>query len=237
MSYSWTPADFQTLVAQASAVGIDPAEAALLFLEETGGSLSPAQPGPAGSNVGGLNQMLAGNVPGVSMAQWLAMTAAQQIPYIFAWWKKEIGAQPFPSTGGTLLALNFLPGQFQAVGADTNPSAILAGKSGPYATYYAQNASLDPNKTGAITPATCELRLDNVAAASAKWPGFLAQIRSYQGAGAPAVATAGSSWVWAILGGLAVGGAAFLVNEERSRIARAITRAAPRRRRRAVAYA
>ena len=92
--------------------------------------------------------MLAGNVPGVSMAQWLAMTAAQQIPYIFAWWKKEIGAQPFPSTGGTLLALNFLPGQFQAVGADTNPSAILAGKSGPYATYYAQNASLDPNKTG-----------------------------------------------------------------------------------------
>jgi hypothetical protein len=206
--YAWTPDDYATLVSLSRARGVDPTVPALLFLEESG--LNPHQAGPAGSGVAGLNQTLPGNV-GVPTAQWLTMSAAEQMPRIFAWWDKQV---QWPVSAGTLLALNFLPGQFANVGAAANPNAVLAGVNGPYASYYGDNSSLDPQHTGVITPATCGLRLQNVAAASSKWRAFKANLPQSNPAPTP------FDWgrvALVAVGGVVLGGAAYLVTHAPSR--------------------
>src|ERR1700677_4111685 len=105
MTYAWTAEDYATLAQLSSERGIDPAQVALIFLWESG--LNPASAGPAGANVGGLNQMSATNLSnlGLTMAQWVQMTAAEQLPYIFEWWDslaKSDNNGVFPGDGGTL---------------------------------------------------------------------------------------------------------------------------------------
>src|SRR5580698_7388456 len=88
MSYSPTPADFQTLVQLSAAQSppIDPNQVAIVLFEESG--FNPASQGPAGAGVYGLNQMSTANLSslGLTPASWTAMTASQQLPYIFKWW-------------------------------------------------------------------------------------------------------------------------------------------------------
>lgn len=228
MSYTWTPADYQALVQLAQSKGTDPAQSAMLFLEESG--LNPTNPGPSGAGVGGLNQMSTSNLSslGLTMAAWLAMSAATQLPYIFRFWSSLVAGDAggvFPTDAGTLLALNFLPGAFKNVGAATNPNAVLCAAAGPYANYYTDNKSLDPGNTGTITPATCLQRLNNVAAASSYWnKTFLPTLQQYYTPGSPSSAPSGapstgsaiaSSAATAILGGVALGGLAFVASETR----------------------
>ncbi len=231
MSYKWTSADYAALVTASAAVGIDPREVGKVFLEESG--LDPGSPGPAGAKppVGGLNQMAEGNIA-ISRSDWLTMTAAEQIPHIFAWWEgtaKQAGG--FPQDAGTLVAMNFLPGRFVNVRALTNENAVMAAAGGPFADYYGWNITLDPDRTGAITPATCQKRLDEVAAASSKWPTFVAGLEA---AGAPNPSHVPGPTPQpgplpitvpdlrplgiALLGGLALGGAAWWWAEERPRV-------------------
>lgn len=210
--YSWTPSDFEELIALSQARGIAPSQPAMIFLEESG--LDPTNGGPSGASppVGGLNQMSSDNLSaiGLTRARWLAMSAAEQLPYIFSFWDslaaKDNGGA-FPADAGTLLALNFLPASFAASHAGSNPNAVVAGKNGPYASDYAANVSLDPSGSGSITPATCALRLANVAAASPMWPGFLAELQSYT---PPSWATPAK----VLVGGLGVGLVAYWLFEQ-----------------------
>lgn len=222
MTYTWTQDDYEALaqLSAAQSPPIDPVQVALVLFEESG--LNPASPGPAGANppVGGLNQMSTDNLTnlGVTRAAWLAMTAAEQLPIIFKWWNSLANSDNsgnFPADGGTLLALNFLPGSFRSVGAGSNPNAAVAGAAGPYASYYNSNISLDPQRTGVITPATCELRLQNVAAAAgAKWTAIAQNIDAvslYSGG----ISSNAKRAIIALAGGLALGGAAFWASENK----------------------
>jgi hypothetical protein len=156
--------------------------------------------------------MQSSNLPaGVTRAQWLAMTAAQQLPYIFNFWKgltATFASGVFPRTGPLLLALNFLPLSYKTSGAATNPAAVIAGKAGPYASDYAENMWYDPDGTGAITPTTIARRFALQAAATtpaamaARWANLKAGIAaalvraggsstppSSSGSGSPSVAS------------------------------------------------
>jgi hypothetical protein len=232
MSYSPTPADFQALVQLSAAQSppIDPNQVALVLFEESG--FNPASQGPAGASVYGLNQMSASNLSslGLTPTTWTAMSAAQQLPYIFKWWDSLASgdnAGQFPSDGGMLLALNFLPGAFKTVGAGSNPSAVLAGANGPYASYYTANKVLDPNGTGSITVSTCRTYLSNVAnSGGAAWAVIQAGILAAGGnstAASPSSSSTPSTAGTAIknaaiaaVGGVALGGAAhFLLPKPR----------------------
>ncbi len=165
--YAWTPVDLDVIVAQSAATlpkAIDPVSVALLLWIESAG-FDPANPGPSGANpqVGGLNQMSVPNLTaaGLTRASWLTMSAAQQLPFIFKFWKglaTTFNGGRFPADGARLLALNFLPKSYQTSGADTNDAAVVCGKAGPYAQFYAGNAFYDPLGTGQITVASIARR-------------------------------------------------------------------------------
>lgn len=216
---NWSSTDYATLASLSAAQSppIDPAQVALVLFEESG--MNPASPGPAGASVGGLNQVSTANLTalGITRADWLSMTPSEQLPTIFKWWdslaNSDNGGQ-FPADGGTLLALNFLPGAFKTVGAGSNENAVLAAAAGPYASYYIANSSLDPNNTGSITPATCQTRLNNVAsAAGSTWQSILSNIQAVSSYSTAVASNPWSSALVALAGGLALGGAAFLVAE------------------------
>src|ERR1700691_6284139 len=203
MTYTWTAEDYQTLSSLSAQQNppIDPAQVALIFLWESG--LDPSNPGPSGANVGGLNQMSSSNLSslGLTMSQWLSMSASEQLPYIFKWWNSLVQNDNngvFPTTGGMLYALNFLPGQFKSVGAGNNPNAVLASKTGAYSAEYNSNSTLDPNHTGSITPNTCQTLLNNIANSNSTWPAFLSNLREY----AVAPITNVRAVALAVLGGL-----------------------------------
>jgi len=192
MSYTWTDQDFDELVAQSRAQTppIDPAEALLVLFEESGAN--PASPGPAAAKppVGGLNQMSVPNLTnlGLTRAQWLAMTAAEQLPWVFRWWASlnHFNDDHFAADAAELLGLNFLPGAFANAGAGRNPDAPIAGRLGPYAWAYKDNPLLQ-NETGSITVNTLRAYLAKVAAhggvvpsaaGKARWLSLLAGVHA-----------------------------------------------------------
>lgn len=153
MTYTPTPADFDALVSLSRGAGIDPSQVLLVLFEESG--FNPRNPGPAGANVAGLNQMSSENLEamGLTRTAWLAMSAAEQLPHVFAFWRnlaQTFHGGTFPSDAGDLLALNFLPGAYKAAGAATDRNAVIAGKTGAYAWAYADNPPLQ-NAGGVIT--------------------------------------------------------------------------------------
>jgi hypothetical protein len=226
---NWTPADYDALVSLSAAQTppISPVDAVFILFEE--GGMNPA------SNAGsafGMNGMDAENLQnlGITQSQWLAMTVQQQLAIIFklwASWGKSDNNGNFPSDAGQLLALNFLPGAYKTISAGTNPDAVLAGKNGPYANYYSDNAPLQ-NSTGTITVNTLRQYVANTEAKSgAAWQNVVAQVQAAQArAGqnvastAPATAPAANPWAqWTAiaLGGVAFGMAAHYTVEQHGR--------------------
>ena len=231
MTYQPTPQDFQTLVqlSQAQNPPIDPTQVAIVLFEESG--FDPSRQNNSGTGNYGLNQMSTANIQalGLSVSDWTSMTAAEQLQYVFRFWSSSAASAnsgQFPSDGGTLLAMNFEPGAFQTVGAGSNPDAVLAGASGPYATNYAWNKVLDPNGTGEITVNTCRQYVSNLLsqyAGNSQWQAIQAGIASAGGNAQPQpqqpqnpVPTPNpssmlSTLALAIVGGLAIGGAAHIL--------------------------
>jgi hypothetical protein len=187
-SYQWTTADMDALVAASAATSppIQPSNVALVCLEESG--FDPHNPGPVGAQppVGGLNQMSSDNLSamGLTRAAWLAMSAAEQIPHMFAFWTglcARFRGGVFASDAGDLLALNFLPGAYKLAHADRDPNATIAAALGPYAAYYRDNIVLDPARTGAITVNTCRDYLGRVASSgqlAARWASLLTAVNA-----------------------------------------------------------
>jgi len=196
MTYAVTPTDLATLVtlARATSPATDPLSVALLLWIESAG-FNPASPGPPNAKppVGGLNQMSTPNLAGYRLTrdQWLTMSAAEQLPVIFQFWQglaQSFNGGRFPSDGPRLLALNWLPRAYQTSGADANPNAVISGKAGPYAQYYAGNAWYDPDGIGAITLNTIAKRFAHEdAAGGARWQAIKAGIQAAAAAppGAP----------------------------------------------------
>jgi len=206
-------------VAQSRATSppIDPADAMLVMFEESGAN--PSSPGPAGANppVSGLNQMATPNLTalGLTHAQWLSMSAAQQLPYVFRFWKSLSGDNGgrFASDAGQLLALNFLPGAYKAVNAGSNGDAVIAGKNGPYAWAYNDNPALQ-NATGTITVNTLRAYMANVASkGGVRWAALLAGIAAAEARVGykPLQAATAPSFALLALGALALGGIAYAV--------------------------
>lgn len=162
-TYQVTAEDMDTLVELARAHATDPLGVALILYIESAG-FDPQSQGPSAAQVSGLNQMKDANLAsfGLTRAQWLGMTAAEQLPYIFQFWAslaQTFAGGQFPTDGQHLLALNFLPKSYEDSGAATNPDAVIAGKAGPYASQYAPAAYYDPDGTGTITPNTIARRM------------------------------------------------------------------------------
>jgi hypothetical protein len=231
---AWQPADFDLLVSlsRAQTPPIDPVDVAKILYEESG--MNPA------TNTGsafGMNGMDADNLTtlGLSQSQWLAMSAGQQLPYIFKLWDSWANSDnngQFPSSAGMLLALNYLPGAFKNVNAGQNPNAVLAGKNGPYANYYNINTPLQ-TAGGVTTVNTLQTYIDNAASHwGSSWQNVLTQIQAAELRAGPAstVGTIAStapdlSNVFALaLGGVLIGAAGYYVYASGPVIARAVKR-------------
>lgn len=236
MSYKPTTTDLQTLVQLSAAQSppIDPVQVALVLFEES--TFNPSVQNAGGAPNYGLNQMSATNIAGLGLtvSEWTSMTAAEQLPYVFKWWAKQAAYAnngQFFSDAGQLLALNLGQVAYKNVNAGSNPDAVLAGKSGPYANSYAGNPQL--GNGAIITVNTCRAYLAKIAGGSSF--GVLArQIEQVEGV--PSVSPQSTpsnpvqSFVTSLLGGLLLGGTAFIVTQEIERYRRPASR---RKRRRA----
>jgi hypothetical protein len=180
----WTDDDFDALVqlSRAQDPPIDPSAVAIVLWEESG--MNAASPGPPGAKpqVGGLNQMSTPNLVnlGLTREAWLAMPPCEQLPWIFRWWKgiaKQFNGGRFPVDQAELLGLNFLPGAYEKAGASSaNPDAVIAGKNGPFAWAYNDNAALAAG-ADVITVGTIRRYLANVAlSAGGAWNYVIGQI-------------------------------------------------------------
>jgi hypothetical protein len=171
MSYAVTPEDYAVLVRESRARGLDPRDAALVLYMESGG-FNPASAGPGGKGgANGLNQLTPENLAklGFTPEAWRALSAAEQLPRVFAWWDgiaHDFRPEGFPDNAGDLLALNFLPGRYKAHGAAKDPDAPLT--QSPEAPFYTKNTFYDPGGTGAITVNTIRAR-QALEAKGARW--------------------------------------------------------------------
>lgn len=226
--YIPTQTDYATLVSLSNGAGIDPMDVAIVLYEESG--FNPASPGPPGANVAGLNQMDTDNLTslGLTRAEWLQMSATEQLPYIFHFWQglaNRFNNGRFPSDGGELLGLNFLPGAWKTAGAGTNPNAPIAASTGAYAWAYNDNELLQ-NASGQITVNTLRSYLSRVASkASPRWHMIVNGITQAEDL-IPGLNTAiYNKVVPQVIGGLLIGGALYLAYENWPAVTRRLRRA------------
>jgi hypothetical protein len=145
--------DFPSTLASLSAsIGADPLDILALLLSES--SLVPSAQNSKGFTGGGsavgINQ-LAGSPPNagnwsyfapLSASQYMALTAEQQLPYVFAYFRNVMNGHGLSTISGRdLYVLNFLPAYFTP---DSPDSAVLVNSSSPY---FAPNAGLSGNGT------------------------------------------------------------------------------------------
>lgn len=208
MSTIPSPADYATLVDLAEQRGLDPLGIAAMFFWESG--FNPANPGPPSADppVGGLNQMNEPNINGLGLtrAQWLGMSVAQQLGWIFHWWDGLAAHIPYPADAAALYALNFLPARYKERALTSRDAPLTSAGEG----WYESNTTLDPDHTGAITVNTIARHLAKVAASTnSRWQmirqGVLA---AYEAGPAPASAFAPNGWATRaveLVGAVAVG--------------------------------
>lgn len=146
---------FSVLVRLALDAGANPHDWALVLYEESG--FDPSTPNRHGYQYFGLNQMGESEARSVGYrgdfpAGWLALSAAEQLPYVAAYFvqkRRACGPVAFASAAH-LLACNWLPGIVQQLG-HTDPADIdypLCRAGDPY---YGANAVYDPDRKGYIT--------------------------------------------------------------------------------------
>jgi len=131
--------------------------------------LNPSNPGPpVNPPVGGLNQMSSDNLKnmGLTRSQWLSMTVAQQVAWIFAWWDGLSIGIPYPADAAAIYALNFLPARYKSRATNNRDAPLTsAGEN-----YYDKNSSLDPDHTGSITVNTIARKLSGImASTNSRW--------------------------------------------------------------------
>jgi hypothetical protein len=173
--YQVTSQDFDVLVRESRKRGIDPRDVAIVLYIESAG-FDPASAGGGGA-ANGLNQMMPENLRSIGFTPeaWRALSAAEQLPFIFRWWDSMASAfRPagFPPTAGDLGALNFLPGRYKERGAATNPDAPLTAAP---EKFYERNTFYDPVKSGAISVNTMRAR-QQLEARGARWQLLLSGI-------------------------------------------------------------
>jgi hypothetical protein len=229
-SYAITQNDIDVLVELSEAHGIAPVDVAVVLYTESAG-FNPASLGPGGTGAyTGLNQMSVANLAtyGIAPADWVTYTAAEQLPVIFKFWQglaNSFNNGTFPPNAAVLTALNFLPGNYKTSGAATNPNAAIT--SSP-SSYYTNNTYYDPSGTGSITLNTIAQRVASTKASTAsRWK----QIESMIGnvgpspnpqpgpSPQPSPSSSPVQSVWndvatALVGGVLLGGTAFLVHRE-----------------------
>ena len=160
MVYAVTERDYDTLVSESRKRGIDPEQAALILFEESAG-FDPHRVGRNGLPFSGLNMMSDTNLSDLDLTreQWIAMSAAEQLPIIFRFWDglaRAFAGGSFPQDAAHLIALNFLPSRYRSSGAKSNDDAVLTKKP---ENFYLDNTWYDPGATGTITVNTIRKRL------------------------------------------------------------------------------
>jgi hypothetical protein len=148
------PSDFDLLVALAHDAGADPLDWALILYEESG--WDPSRKNGSGAPYYGLNQMGRSEAHGVGFSgsypdAWLALSIADQLPYVAAFFRQKRTAVPTAfASAAHLLAANFLPGRM--VGHD-DPADIdyPLTRAGDADGFYEANAIYDVDRKGAIS--------------------------------------------------------------------------------------
>ena len=141
------PGFVDTLVSLSAQAGVDPLGAAAVMLYESG--LQPAIMNSIGAV--GINQFIPdnyGQFAPLSVSQYRALSAAQQLPYVFKFWRgvlQSFGRGQKFFMGRDLYWLNILPGTFRPNVPDNYQI--------PFTTQqYAANKNLDHGGKGYITP-------------------------------------------------------------------------------------
>lgn len=226
-NYSITPTDIDTLVSLSEANGIDPTDVAVVLYTESAG-FNPQSMGPGGTGAyTGLNQMSVANLGtyGITPAEWVSYSAAQQLPVIFKFWQglaNSFNSGRFPPNAAVLTALNFLPGNYKTSGAATNPNAAIT--STPSA-YYTKNTYYDPSGTGSITLNTIAQRVAMTkASTNSRWKSIENSIANTIPGSSTVPNTPNNAALIAILGGLAIGGSAWWLSEHQATLRRRFRR-------------
>lgn len=152
----------QQLVNYSASIGADPLDVLKLLLSESGLQPHAWNPNgfPAGQGAVGINQLAPVNWgyfqnAGLSVDQYRALTASQQLPYVFAYFKAVMSGHNLTSISGRdLYWLNFLPAYYSPGSTDLH--VIVTSSSG----YYTNNKSLDHGGKGFITAGDLQLSLD-----------------------------------------------------------------------------
>ncbi len=191
-----------SLVSWSQSIGADPLDVLKLLLSESG--LQPSARNstgfPEGEFAVGLNQLAPvnwGYFSPMSADDYAALTAEQQLPYVFAYFSASMKAHGLSKISGRdLYWLNFLPATFVPFSTDLHQ---IVDSSSPY---YAPNAGLDHGGKGYITAGDLQKSLDaQEAAHPTLWPLVSGAIRQNVGGASGAVA-AGVVVVSVLLGAL-----------------------------------
>lgn len=135
----------------------------LLTLMQSESGIKPSVGNAGGAAYYGINQLGKSVFAPLTPAEFTALSAAEQLPYVEKFYKGAPISKML--TAGNLYQYNFLPGSLaRGLGGDT----VIAGKGGTgygghEGDYYAQNAGLDTDKSGAITVADLDARLAGIA--------------------------------------------------------------------------
>lgn len=149
-----------SLVAWSESIGAAPLDVVKLLLSESG--LQPTARNTSGFASGeyaaGINQLAPGNwsyFAPYTAEQYTALTAEQQLPYVFAYWSASMKSHGLSEISARdLYALNFLPAYFTPNSPD---SAVLVSSS---SGYYTNNSGLDHGGKGFITYGDMQQALD-----------------------------------------------------------------------------
>lgn len=174
-------ADFvPTLLAQVVPLGIDPKGAVQALLFESG--LNPAIMNSIGAV--GINQFLPmnyGYFAPLSVGQYRQLTAAQQLPYVAAFWRDAIrrngkGATSF--SGRDLYWMNIQPAKF----VPNAPDSFVVMRPNTDGAYEANKGALDFGNKGFITAGDFSQALQNAANHNAStWNALSQQIDAASG--------------------------------------------------------
>jgi hypothetical protein len=157
-----------TLVQYSQSIGADPLGILKLLINESGGRLNPNAQNPNGFPSGqyavGINQFAPvswGFFAPLTAVQYGQLTAEQQLPYVFGYFKHWMNAYGLSTISPRdLYWLNFLPATYVPNATDLH--VIVTSSSGNYQN----NQSLDHGHKGFITAGDLQLTIDGMSSNS-----------------------------------------------------------------------
>ena len=185
-----------------------------LFAAESGGALDPSKKNPTGFPAGqyavGINQFAPVSWPvfaPLTVVQYAALTAAQQLPYVFKFWRGYLQKYGLTSISARdLYWINFLPATYVPNSPDSY--VIVSPTSG----YFAPNKGLARDPSVGITAGDLQAAIDRVKTRNS----MFRTLAQYLKKGAVIVAEAGAvAWGGYWLVGVLFAGVFFLVRAAR----------------------